>query len=383
VLRRRFPRDWARVLFGVLAFGIAPREARANLEEKTWVFHAPTRDLRVPRRGGLRGTPLVAIDDLLRPLNLAFTKDYARGRLRIEDPESGRHALFVVGEKSVATSFGPRDLSRRVRLEPKTRLFLAPLEIADRVLLPLLTGVAPVRPHATPPKLGEPKRPLVVLDPGHGGNDHGASVSLGAAGHLREKDLTLEIARDLRTRLEKRGVSVWLTRENDAYMTLPERSRFANAGKAALFVSLHLNAEVRGKRQGYELYVLSLEAGEAGVRQSIASENQIIPEDHGEDVEKVLADLRMSGNFERSLSLAKALQASLKTKATASARPVQVGPFYVLYGAEMPSVLWEMGFLTHAAERRALSDPKVRQGWLEAAAEALAKAALSGRVPSP
>ena len=98
-------------------------------------------------------------------------------------------------------------------------------------------------------------KPLVVLDPGHGGKDSGAKGHQG----LLEKDLTLKIALNLERELRKHGLDVLLTRRDDSYVSLEDRTALANQKDAALFVSIHLNAHSAKKTSGIETYFLSIQ----------------------------------------------------------------------------------------------------------------------------
>jgi N-acetylmuramoyl-L-alanine amidase len=266
---------------------------------------------------------------------------------------------------TVALTRAPSENRESTRVDAKTSV-LVPIEFGDRVLRPLLTSRAPL----LPPKPDAKAKPAVIIDPGHGGNDWGASLDHDGV-TVREKDLVLEIARALRDELAKSKISAALTRDADLYLTLPERTRLANASGAKAFLSLHLNSEPSAKTRGFELYVLSLKGGESDARAAVALENQIIPEDASQEVERALAELRSEANFEASLGLAKAVAAPLKKAHKAHGTGVKTGPFYVLYGAEMPALLVEWGFLTQPEERKALLDPAARDRWVRAVAQGL------------
>ncbi len=224
-----------------------------------------------------------------------------------------------------------------------------PIEFGDRVLRPLLTGKAPTTPlFPTDPRLLSSVE--VILDPGHGGNDHGARVE-----GVMEKDLVLAFAKDVHEALATLGIKSLLTRDEDVFVTLSERARIANQSAAKLFLSLHMNSSPQPELGGFEVYVLSLTSDDSSGRASVAREHQIIPSDLPEGFEKAVADLRATANFETSLRWAEITRQSLQTRLRASsARNVRMGPFYVLYAAQMPALLLELGYLSNTGDREKL-----------------------------
>jgi len=191
---------------------------------------------------------------------------------------------------------------------------------------------------------------------------------------VKEKDLVLAFAQEASAALEKRGLGVLLTRGSDDFLTLPERSLLANATKARFFASLHMNADVSGRAQGFEVYVLSLTSDDASGRAAVARENQGIPSALDEGIEKAIADLRAQANLEASLSWATMARDSLATSLKpSSSKSVRMGPFYLLYGALMPSVLVELGYLTSPSDRTLMQDPVRRKALAEDFAARIAK----------
>jgi len=213
------------------------------------------------------------------------------------------------------------------------------------------------------------RRARVVLDPGHGGRDPGA---LGIGG-LREKDVTLAIARELRDLLRRAGGwEVKLTREGDATLSLEERTAIANAFGADLFISIHANASPNREARGVETYYLERSSDRAA-RRLAAKENGGREEDAAE-MEHILADVVLSSKVRDSRRLAQEIQGALVADFSEQYGPtrdlgVKRGPFYVLTGAVMPAVLVETAFLTHPEESRRLADATFQRE----AAEALAR----------
>src|SRR5689334_8685007 len=150
-------------------------------------------------------------------------------------------------------------------------------------------------PAATDHVYGAPEargRPIVVIDPGHGGRDPGAT---GVSGEVREKDLTLALAQDLRDLLVKRGrVRVAMTREDDRYLTLDERAAVARRLDAAMFVSLHMDSAPNPLARGATVYSLSDVASDAEAARLAATENEGTDGDDGNgSVDGILSDLAM------------------------------------------------------------------------------------------
>ncbi len=213
-----------------------------------------------------------------------------------------------------------------------------------------------------------------VLDPGHGGELTGA---VSPRGDL-EKDLTLQIARRVKRRLEALGGRVVLTRAGDTRVPLANRAAVANALEADLFISIHLNSmpteAARRVSSGVETYFLSADASDAGAEASAARENadRLAGEpapDPDDPVAGILDDLQAAAVLSGSSRLAYAVQDKLVTALQAENRGVKQAPFYVLAGARMPAVLLELGFISNEAEAARLKTPE-RQERIAAAVAA-------------
>lgn len=209
------------------------------------------------------------------------------------------------------------------------------------------------RAPAIPPR-STPWR--IVLDPGHGGNDPG---TLGVDGVL-EKNVTLTIAKRLKRRLEEGiGAQVLLTRDRDATRSLAERTAFANASNADVFVSIHANADAAGELHGVETYTLNNTNDRAAIRLAKMENGPGVRTGRG-DLSFILSDMVQSGKEEDSIALANRLQQHLLYRLRSHYPDVRnlgvkKGPFYVLVGAYMPCVLVETSFLSHPVEGRRLA----------------------------
>jgi N-acetylmuramoyl-L-alanine amidase len=196
---------------------------------------------------------------------------------------------------------------------------------------------------------------LIVVDPGHGGRDPGA---IGPNG-TREKDVNLAMAKILSAALRQQlGVKVLLTREDDRYLELRERTEYANRVGADLFISLHANATTGSRAYGVETYFLNLsktdEAAEVAAR-----ENGMTLQDIS-NLEAILFDLMANAKINESSRLAAEVQQSLVgglSSRYSNIRDLGVkqGPFHVLLGATMPSALVESAFITNPREEKRLN----------------------------
>ena len=209
---------------------------------------------------------------------------------------------------------------------------------------------APAKPSEAPPKPSDP-RPLVVLDPGHGGIDNGTKA---ASGEM-EKDVVLQFARTLREKLERAGkYRVAMTRSDDTFIPLSERVRFARAQGAALFVSIHADAIPRseGQAEGATVYTLSENASDAEAARLAEAENRadaIAGVDltaEPDDIANILVDLAQRETKGYSVQFAKQLVGELKATARLHKHPLKAAGFKVLTAPDVPSVLIELGYMS-------------------------------------
>ena len=217
----------------------------------------------------------------------------------------------------------------------------------------------------------------IVLDPGHGGKDPGA-IGIGGSS---EKDIVLSIAKKLAVKLRKEmGVQVVLTRKDDRFVALENRTAVANAEDADLFISLHMNASPNGEARGIETYYLDNTTDEAALR--LAARENGTSRKNVSDLQFILSDMTQNMKLEDSISLAHRLQGSVvgaMTKAVGEVKDLGVKKalFYVLVGARMPSVLVEMFFITNRNEGRAMSQESGQDAMVEALMQGIQKYAQS------
>src|SRR5262245_17116200 len=226
------------------------------------------------------------------------------------------------------------------------------------------------QPTATvPPTNGIRK---IVLDPGHGGKDPGA---IGAGG-IAEKDIVLSIARKLALKLRREmGVQVVLTRKDDRFVPLEDRTALANKENADLFISLHMNASENSEAKGVETYYLDKTTDEAANR--LAARENATSQKNISDLQFILADMKQNVKMEDSITLAHQLQGSIVEGMAKVMDVKDLGVkkaiFHVLVGAYMPCVLVEMFFVTHRSEGRAMSQPSNQDAVVEALFEGIQK----------
>lgn len=207
----------------------------------------------------------------------------------------------------------------------------------------------------------------VVVDAGHGGRDTGA---IGPR-KVREKDLTLAIARKVAARLRSLGFNVILTRNDDRFVSLDDRTRIANEARADLFISIHCNAARRRKLEGVETWTLNVSSDRYAAR--LAAFENADADRTVSDLRLILADLATKANATDARDLAQSVQSSLvRTLRSRVGKTrdhgVKQALFYVLLGAHMPSILVETGFISNPTEESRLRSQRFQEGTAEAIA---------------
>jgi N-acetylmuramoyl-L-alanine amidase len=202
----------------------------------------------------------------------------------------------------------------------------------------------------------------IVIDAGHGGHDTG---TIGPTG-LMEKDLCLDIALRLGKIIQQKlpGADIVFTRSDDTFIPLEERTHIANEAKADLFISIHANSSPDHGARGVETYYLNLK-GSAEAMEVAARENSVSQENI-HDLQDVVKRIAQTEKIDESRELAADIQDSLSRKIQKTAKPVKnrgvrKAPFVVLIGADMPSILTEISFLSNASDEQLLKKPDHRQ----------------------
>lgn len=216
-------------------------------------------------------------------------------------------------------------------------------------------------------------RPLVVIDPGHGGHDPGAG-----SGTVREKDLTLSLALALRDALLRQGgVRVALTRADDRFLLLPERAGIARRLKADLFISIHADSAGNPEASGATVYTLSDRGSSEEAARLAASENRVDAINgvamggQGDAVAAILVDLAQRETAERSQEFARLVLREGQGRLRFRERGLQSAAFVVLKSADLPSVLFEAGYISNAADAAQLTSGEGQQAFAAVTARAI------------
>ena len=236
------------------------------------------------------------------------------------------------------------------------------------------------------------RRPIrrIIVDAGHGGHDSGA---VGPT-RVREKDVTLAMAKRLARRLQEKGFEVVLTRPDDRYVALEERTAIANARHGDLFLSIHANAHPHRDRSGVETYVLNVAddryAARLAARENGALSDKAtgVDEAMGDDVRRILTDLNAQSSSEASRRLAQVVQREMCAGIRGRVGEVRdlgvkSALFYVLLGARMPAVLLETSFISNRSEEKRLRSSRFQEEIASSVARAVVEfAAREARVAS-
>ncbi len=199
--------------------------------------------------------------------------------------------------------------------------------------------------------------PLIVVDAGHGGKDHGAMSASG----IKEKNVNLIIAKHVKTILVSRyKYRVVMTRRDDTFIPLKDRSKISNTRNADLFVSIHANAAKRKSAHGIETYFLGTSHNKQALATAARENGELVKSVNDNQVQQILASLITTTKINDSSRLAGRVQENLyrsskKINRNVKNLGVKEGPFYVLHGADMPSILVEVGFLTNPKEAKMLA----------------------------
>ena len=287
-------------------------------------------------------------------------------------------AVRPEGAAGIAIDMGPRFATFRSSEAPvpggSTRITIEVIAKTTEPAPGAPAAPSPGTPPPEPPPLLDLVPPgtirTVVIDPGHGGDDEGSRGPAGGA----EKDVTMSVARRLKATLEARlGVRVILTRDGDRAVGLDERAAVANNNKADLFISLHANASVRPVASGAEVFYLSLEEYGIEAQRAANAPRESLPVFGGgtRDIEVVQWRLAQARHIQQSETLARIVEAALRTRVALTPRSLQQAPFRVLVGANMPAVLVEMGFMTNPRQEAQLASDAYQNEVVQALVEAV------------
>ena len=269
------------------------------------------------------------------------------GSVRFERATPPR-LVFDLGERFVSVRTSERD-SQQVALVFDTAPAAGPSPSPGSS-----TGTTPPLPRPSAAPATGFRRPIVlVIDPGHGGDDGGAQ---GPGGRF-EKDVTLALARRLRAAaVDSLSIQAFLTRDGDTELPLDERAAIANNFNADIFISLHANGSRVASATGTEVFFLSYTAVDDEARRIALQEGAILDRapTTDKDVGLILWDMAQAAQLEASSRLAGSLHGEIAQAALSRSRGVKQAPFRVLVGATMPAALVEVGFITNPEEEKLL-----------------------------
>ena len=201
----------------------------------------------------------------------------------------------------------------------------------------------------------------IVIDAGHGGKDPGAVGYRGT----KEKDIALDVAKRLEKKLSKNmNVRIIMTRDEDVFLRLSERTKIANESNGNLFISIHTNAAEDRRASGFETFLIGPNKNEAAVR--VAARENAVLELEGTTGKKltnedlIQATIAQSAFASKSEQFASMVQKEIKKRVQSKDRGVKQAGFYVLMGASMPNVLVELGFISNPSEEKKLRSPQYR-----------------------
>jgi N-acetylmuramoyl-L-alanine amidase len=306
--------------------------------------------------------PLVSLCDLK-----AINWDYDTFAKTVTLKKDSHEINLAVGSSIVLVDGLPQDLKSPVDIYKGA--VVVPLRFKRDIIDIVFERAYPVG-KAPSPRISTVRK--IVIDPGHGGRDPGA---IGITG-LREKEICLDIARRLRAVLEPCGFDVFLTRDYDEFITLEERSDFANRGNADLFISIHANANRAKWISGLEAYYVSNNVDDSH-RALVSAENSELRLENAPygtqtlNLRTILWDIIYNQNRCESVELSRHICKYAANNLDIKVLGVKGAPFHVLKWTQMPSVLVEVGYVSNAYEERLLRKGFYRQQIAEAIAGGL------------
>ena len=205
------------------------------------------------------------------------------------------------------------------------------------------------------------KLDTIIIDPGHGGKDPGA---IGYRG-TKEKDITLDVAKRLVKKIERNmNINTILTRDEDIFIRLQDRTKLANSNNGKLFISIHANSAEDRRANGFETYMIGMNKNAAAVR-TAARENAVLDLEGGSatkltDEALIKVTIAQSGFANGSEKFAALVQEEMNKRLQSKDRGVKQAGFYVLAYASMPNVLIELGYLSNPAEEKKLKSSQYK-----------------------
>jgi len=281
--------------------------------------------------------------------------DVANPPLPPPGPQNLVTAVRVVDATTIAVDLGPRFTGFRStsqQVDTAARLAIDLVAQAETTPPPA-PAPPPPPPPEIPPAFGQASSTIrtIAIDPGHGGDDEGVRSAAG----LKEKDLTLAVARRAKAAIEARlGLRVLLTRDDDRNVPLDERTSMANNNKADLFISLHANASMRPSTTGLTIFCAAFDKDAAQAASAGGSERLPTFGGGSRDIEMVPWDLAQTRHIDQSETFAQLLEQQFQNRVPLASRSIDRAPLRVLESANMPAVLVELGYLSNADQAKAM-----------------------------
>ena len=311
---------------------------------------------------GVSYLPLIALCDLK-----GINWDYDLITRTVNLNKDSHRIKLLVGDDTVFVDGTARKLNCPVDIYKGA--IVVPYKFREQILDVLFKEVRATAGNIYP--LCEIKK--VIIDAGHGGRDPGA---IGKSG-LKEKDVTLDIAKRLNNILKEQGIEVIMTRSRDTFVSLPQRVAVANNCRAELFLSIHANANRARSLNGVEVYYISPRISDSERALVSARNGQLLNLDDtcflspSLELKAILWDMTYNYNRAESIELSRAICKALAGNLNTRLIGVKSANFQVLRGACIPAVLIEVGFLSNSSEERSLSEPSYRQRIAQAISQGL------------
>jgi N-acetylmuramoyl-L-alanine amidase len=278
----------------------------------------------------------------------------------------------IADATSLSVDLGPRFGGFKATSQPVDATMRVVIDIAAAQTDAPAAAPPPAPPPAElPPAFGQTAFMLrtVAIDPGHGGDDEGATGAAGA----KEKDVALAVARRAKAIIEARlGIRVLLTRDDDRRVPLDERTAMANNNKADLFISLHASASPLAAASGASIFIAEF-AADAAPAGSARPERVPVFGGGTRDIELVPWDLAQTRHLEQSSAFADLLEQQLRDRVPLGAHPTDHAPLRVLESANMPAVLVELGYLTNPDQEKRLTSEAFQGTFVQALYEAIVR----------
>jgi N-acetylmuramoyl-L-alanine amidase len=341
-------------------------------------------DVRVPRvvaRVENAGAGTRVAIDVTPAANVTVAADQGRVLVRIDAdyldttlPASGGGLVEQVrrgdAANTIAVVLAPSAGTPRVTQSTADGTAHVTIDIAPATPPATPTETAAPRPPSPAPEAtitaSRPAFPTIVIDPGHGGDDRGAT----GPGGLQEKAFSLDVARRLRGLIETRlGFRVILTRDDDRNVALDARAAIANNSKADMFLSLHVNAAPSPSMAGAEVFHLELDRVGEEIRRQSAADAVTLPVVSGgtRRLDVIRWDMAQARHIDESARLAGIIAEQLGTqRITVSPRGVQRAPLRVLEGADTPAALVELFYVSNPAQEKAAATEDFKNGLAQA-----------------